>query len=316
MNSLIRIGSRGSALALVQANGVRAALDEPTSLIIIKTTGDRNQVTPLELFGGVGVFTKELERALLRDQIDLAVHSLKDLPVEQPVGLIMGAIPMRAPPADLILIRKEALDLEQEIPVKLNATLGTSSSRRRALAANYRPDLKAVNLRGNVPTRLRKCIDGECDAIILAHAGLHRLECDLSGLVVYELNPARWPCAPGQGALGLEVRDGDQQTVARICSLEHSATRACVEAERKLLQVTGGGCHSAFGALAQIQSDQANITIAMLDDKHGFRMSQFEGANLEAAVQEATSWLISGAPPMAGFERSKEWLCRTLPVSS
>ncbi len=313
---MIRIGSRGSALALVQANGVMAALGEGTSLTIIKTTGDNNQETPLELFGGVGVFTKELERALLRDQIDLAVHSLKDLPVEQPAGLRMGAIPMRAPPADLLLVRKEALDLEQEFPVKHNAILGTSSSRRRSLAANYRPDLKAVNLRGNVPTRLRKCVDGECDAIILAHAGLHRLECDLSHLAVFELNPFRWPCAPGQGALGLEVREGDENTITRISCLEHPETRACVDAERMLLQITGGGCHSAFGALAQVQSTKANITIAMLDDTHGFRLSQFEGINLEAAVQEAVSWLTKGAPPMSELNNSTEWLCRPLPVSS
>jgi hydroxymethylbilane synthase len=316
VTSIIRIGSRGSALALVQANGVRAALGDLTSLTVIKTTGDNNQETPLELFGGVGVFTKELERALLRDQIDLAVHSLKDLPVEQPAGLCMGAIPSRAPPADLLLVRKEALDLDQEFPVKHNAILGTSSSRRRALAANYRPDIRAVNLRGNVPTRLRKCVDGECDAIILAHAGLHRLECDLSNLVVFELNPFSWPCAPGQGALGLEVREGDEKTIARLSCLEHSQTRACVDAERMLLQVTGGGCHSAFGALAQVQATQANITIAMLDDAYGFRLSQFEGINLDAVVQEAVRWLNTGAPPMAGLNNSKEWLCRPLPVSS
>jgi len=316
MTSKIRIGSRGSALALVQANSVLDALGDPSSLTIIKTRGDKNQETPLELFGGVGVFTKELERALLRDEVDLAVHSLKDLPVEQPPGLIMGAIPSRAPSADLLLVREDALDLTKELPLRQGAVLGTSSSRRRALASHYRPDLKAVNLRGNVPTRLRKCIDGECDALILAHAGLHRLNCELAPLVAFELNTNCWPCAPGQGALGLEVREGDQETIARISLMEHPDTRACVEAERMLLQLTGGGCHSAFGALAKVSPTHARITIAMQDEVYGFRMSYFESQQLDQAVDKAAAWLTRGAPPITETKNSKEWLCRPLPASS
>ena len=317
MNPLIRIGTRGSALALVQANLVQKALGEPTTISIYKTTGDKRQDIPLDLFSGVGVFTKELEHALLANTIDLAVHSLKDLPVEQPDGLCMGAIPTRAPPADLILVRPDALDTSLEIPVKLGAKLGTSSNRRRTLATEYRPDLLPVNLRGNVPTRLRKCIEGECDALILAHAGLQRLGIDLSPLVAFELNPLYWPCAPGQGALGLETRRNDEATLIRISVMEHPITRACVEAERALLQVTGGGCHSAFGAWADIQTNKASVTITIHDQKQGFRLAHFAARSLPEATMEAKSWLIDGAPKSSADPRTKEeWLCRSLPASS
>jgi hydroxymethylbilane synthase len=317
MKPLIRIGTRGSALALVQAHLVQATLGEHTTINIYKTTGDKRQDLPLDLVTGVGLFTKELERALLANTIDLAVHSLKDLPVAQPDGLSMGAIPERAPAADLILIRPDALDLSQKIPIRLGATLGTSSTRRRVLAAEYRPDLIPVNLRGNVPTRLRKCIDGECDALILAHAGLHRLGADLSPLVAFELNPRMWPCAPGQGALGLETRTDDVDTLSRVQEMEHPPTRAAITAERGLLELTGGGCHSAFGAWANIQNDFASVTIALHDDTQGFRRAHFSATDLTAAVINATAWLQAGAPALPSNTRTdKEWLCRTLPASS
>ena len=134
----------------------------------------------------------------------------------------MAAMPERAPAADLLLIRPDAVDLDRTVPIREGATLGTSSSRRRSLAAHYRPDLEAVNLRGNVPTRLKKCVAGECDALVLAHAGLHRLGLDLAPLMAFELNPALWPCAPGQGALGLELRASDATRWPTLTRLELS----------------------------------------------------------------------------------------------
>ena len=317
MTRPLRIGTRGSALALFQARYVQAELGVPSELVICSTTGDENPTARLDLVGGVGLFTKELERALLADEIDLAVHSLKDLPVQQPPGLVMATMPERAPAADLLLIRPDALDPTRQIPVREGATLGTSSSRRRSLAAHYRPDLRAVNLRGNVPTRLKKCIAGECDALVLAHAGLQRLALDLAPLVAFELNPARWPCAPGQGALGLELRASDAARWPTLTRLEHPPTRACVEAERHLLEVSGGGCHSAFGAWASLHEGQASIDVALADEVHGFRRASFTAPELAQAVPKAADWLRAGAPPLETTSQAQEeWLCRPAPVSS
>ena len=317
MRPVLRIGTRGSALALVQSRGIQAVLGIPSELVILKTTGDQNPEARLDLVGGVGLFTKELERALLAHEVDLAVHSLKDLPVEQPPGLVLGTMPARAPAADLLLIRPDALDTDLEVPVKSGATLGTSSSRRRALAEHYRPDLEAVNLRGNVPTRLKKCIAGECDALVLAQAGLQRLGADLSPLLAFELNPSRWPCAPGQGALGLELRQEDVGAWPRLTRLEDPATRACVEAERHLLQVSGGGCHSAFGAWAHLHQGGASIHVALSDEIHGFRLSHFSATKLPLAVETAAQWVGQGAPPVPHPPRDQEdWLCRPAPARS
>ncbi len=339
---VIRIGTRGSALALVQARWVQAALPGPSEIIIIRTTGDVRQDVRLDLVGGVGLFTKEIERALLDGEIDLAVHSLKDLPVEQPAGLVLGAIPARAPVADLLLVRPDALDLERDIPLREGVRVGTSSTRRIALLAGVRPDLEAVPLRGNVPTRIRKCaedrpptgsddaepsavVDGdtvlpgpsECEAVLLAQAGIQRLQQDLGGLVAMQLNPAFWPCAPGQGALGLEIRADDPDTAARVATLDHPETRACVEAERRLLQISGGGCHSAFGAWASLDGDLASLHVALLTPEGALRLQRFAAPALSEARDSAAAWLEAGAPDVAPLQRSAEdWLCRAAPAWS
>jgi hydroxymethylbilane synthase len=314
---VIRIGTRGSALALVQARWVQAHLPGESEIVIIRTTGDRRQDVRLDLVGGVGLFTKEIERALLDGEVDLAVHSLKDLPVEQPPGLVLGATPVRAPVADLLLVRPEALDLEQEIPLREGALVGSSSTRRVALLAGVRPDLRTEALRGNVPTRIDKCVAGVCDATLLAHAGLARLKQDLKGLHAFELNPAFWPCAPGQGALGLELRADDAETAARLAPLNDPVTQACVGAERRLLQISGGGCHSAFGTWASVDGARALLHMALLTPEGALRLRRFGAPELGDSLGEAGAWLRAGAPAVAPLERTAEdWLCRTAPAWS
>lgn len=312
---VIRIGTRGSALALTQARQVQAALDGPSEIVVIKTTGDRRQDVRLDLVGGVGLFTKEIERALLAGEVDLAVHSLKDLPVEQPSGLVLGAIPERAPVSDLLLVHPRALQPDATVPLREGATVGTSSTRRRALLAGLRPDAEPVALRGNVPTRIRKCAEGECDAVLLAQAGLQRLRADLQGLVPYQMHPAAWPCAPGQGALGLEIRQDDAEILARLAPMDHVETRICVTAERRLLQISGGGCHSAFGAWAELGERRARIHLALLTPQGLLRRRRLEAATMDAARDLAGAWLVAGAP--AGDEPQPEaWLCRPAPAWS
>jgi hydroxymethylbilane synthase len=339
---VIRIGTRGSALALWQARYVQSQLEGPSELVIIRTKGDQRQDVRLDLVGGVGLFTREIERALLDEEIDLAVHSLKDLPVEQPPGLVLGATPPRAPVSDLLLIRPEALDPSREIPLKEGALVGTSSTRRVALLAGLRPDLRTEALRGNVPTRIKKCAEGRPPAAfggadradgtdgaaahphpeapvatLLARAGLERLEQDLMGLEAFELNPAFWPCAPGQGALGLEIRVDDQATARRLAPLNHPETQACVETERRLLQISGGGCHSAFGAWASEAEGAALLHMALLTPEGALRLRRFEGPALDAIRDEAAAWLRDGAPEVEPLLRHPEdWLCRPAPAWS
>ena len=314
---VIRIGTRGSALALVQARWVQARLPGESEIVIIRTTGDKRQDVRLDLVGGVGLFTREIERALLAGEIDLAVHSLKDLPVEQPPGLVLGAIPERAPVADLLLVRPDALDHSQPLSLRQGARVGTSSTRRVALLAGVRPDLEAVAIRGNVPTRLRKCLEGQCDVVLLAQAGIQRLNQDLGGLVPLQLNPVFWPCAPGQGALGLEIRADDAATADRLASLEHPESRACVEAERRLLQISGGGCHSAFGAWASREDGVARLHMALLTPEGDLRLRRFEDPQLAAVRDRAGAWLQAGAPVVSPLERTPEdWLCRAAPAWS
>ncbi len=314
---VIRIGTRGSALALVQARWVQAHLPGDSEIVIIKTTGDARQDVRLDLVGGVGLFTKEIERALLAGEVDLAVHSLKDLPVEHPPGLVLGAIPERAPVADLLLVRADAVEPNEEIPLVPGARVGTSSTRRVALLKGARPDLLTVAIRGNVPTRIRKCLEGRCEAVLLARAGIQRMNADISGMIPYQLNPAFWPCAPGQGALGLEIRSDDPEVAARVTTLDHPVSRACAAAERRLLQISGGGCHSAFGAWVALDGGRARLHLALLTPEGALRLRRFEAAGLEPIIDEAGAWLQSGAPRVEPLVRSAEdWLCRPAPAWS
>jgi hydroxymethylbilane synthase len=249
MAQVLRIGTRGSRLARWQSGWVAGELRRlhpglVVELVEIRTAGDRDRNSPLAAIGGVGLFTKEIQRALLDGRVEVAVHSLKDLPTLEVPGLVLGAVPARERSADaLIAPRHRTL---ADLPA--GARVGTSSLRRRAMLLHARPDLRVENLRGNVETRLRAADDGALDAVVLAEAGLSRL--GLAAHVTERLGPPGFLPAVGQGALGLECRGDDATTLGRLAPLDDPDARRAVVAERALLAELGGGCVLPLGALA------------------------------------------------------------------
>jgi len=240
----LRIGSRGSQLALWQANHIASLLRAKRHTVdiqIIKTTGDRLQEVTFAQVGSKGMFTKEIEEALAAGSIDLAVHSLKDLPTELPESFELAATPQRADPRD-VFVSKNYANLAS---LPAGARMGTSSQRRRAQLKAIRPDLVVVEFRGNVDTRLRKLDEGQVDAILLAAAGLDRLE--RAEWIRERLDPADFCPAAGQGALGIETRKDDRDTIAALAFLDDMHTRFAVTAERAALAALGGGCQVPIG---------------------------------------------------------------------
>ena len=263
----LRLGTRGSLLAKTQSQLVASELEKrhkglAVELIILKTSGDSIQDKPLYEFGGKGLFTKELDQALLRNDIDLAVHSFKDVPVTQPLvaveDLVIAAVPQREDPRDVFccLITRQVADLPRE------AKVGTSSLRRKCQLLAIRPDLKIDVLRGNIDTRLRKLRDAAFDAIILAAAGLRR-----TGLFneaeMEMLDPDQMLPAPGQGALAIQCRRNDERTRELLSVLDHRDTERAVTAERIIVQTLGGDCHSPIGALAEIDGDDMKLRVVV-----------------------------------------------------
>jgi hydroxymethylbilane synthase len=264
------IGTRGSVLALWQAEWVRAQLLEAHSgltveLMVIKTTGDKILDVPLAKVGGKGLFVKEIEEALLDKRADLAVHSVKDVPAELPEGLHLAGMPSREDPRDALVSREDVV-LDQ---LPSGARVGTSSLRRAAQLLNLRPDLRIESLRGNVDTRLRKLKSEGFDAIVLAAAGLKRME--LSHVITEYLSPEQMLPAVGQGALGIETRVDDPFTNLMVASLVHHPTMVTVGAERAFLKRLEGGCQVPIGAHANMDGEE--ITVAgMLADVEGRRL--------------------------------------------
>jgi len=264
MRRPLRLGTRGSDLALWQARRVTGLigdrLDLECTIEIIKTRGDRIQDVAFRKMEGKGFFTKELQDALDQNRIDLVVHSLKDLPTDEPDGLEIAAIPERADPADMVLALPGRLDPTHANPLGLPAgrVLGTSSLRRAAQALVRNPGIEVRALRGNVPTRVRKLQEGNYDAILLAAAGVRRLNLDLEGLECRELPPEVMLPAPGQGALAIETRAADPAT-RRLAELHDHRVARCVGAERRLLELLGGGCHLPLGCLAT--EDESGIRL-------------------------------------------------------
>jgi hydroxymethylbilane synthase len=245
----IRLGTRGSTLALAQAGSVAAALREVgarVEIVSMRTEGDRRLDARLADVGGKGLFVREIERALLAKRVDLAVHSLKDLPAETPDGLELAAFPPREDPCDVLVTRTDArLD---DLPA--GTVIGTSSLRRRALILAARPDVSVVPLRGNVDTRLAKLADGECDGVVLAAAGLHRLA--LTPAHVCRLDVETFVPAVGQGTLALEIRDGDASIRDLVAGLNDPSTATCARAERAYLRRLGASCHTPMAGHATL----------------------------------------------------------------
>ncbi len=248
--STIRIGTRGSALAMWQARFLQSELaryDLASELVIIKTRGDQIQHLSFDKIEGKGFFTKELEDALLDGSVDVAVHSMKDMPTEQPPGLCLTAVSYRANPADMLLIRPDAVDNGQPLRLKTGASVGTSAARRKALALDLQPGLTTVDIRGNVPTRLEKLRDGACDALFLAAAGLERLQLDVSDLVVRPLEPREFVPAPAQGVLAYQTLSAHVGLRRLLKQIHRSEVVSCTNVERQVLKLMGGGCHLPLG---------------------------------------------------------------------
>ena len=281
MSKLV-IATRGSQLALWQAHHVRDCLLglEPgleIELKIIKTRGDKILDVPLAQVGGKGLFVKEIEEALLDGTADLAVHSIKDVPMVLPDSLVLGCVPKREVYTDCLCSEKyTSLD---ELP--RGARVGTSSLRRQSQLLAMRPDLEVLNLRGNVDTRLRKLREGQFDAILLASAGLVRL--GLKATHMTPLDPASFVPAVGQGALGIECRSADERVLGLVKKLEDYETRVCVEAERGFLTGLDGGCQVPIGAHAVLSGETVSLDglVAEVDGSRIFR-DQLSGPASEA----------------------------------
>ncbi len=251
----MKLGTRKSRLALTQSGMIATALGPDVELVGIESEGDRIVDAPLVGPLAKGFFTESLESALRRGEIDLAVHSLKDLPVDEAAGLVVAAIPPREGAADVLVVRAEAWRNGGSLPLAAFAKVGSTSTRRQALLRAWGQTLDIVPLRGNVTTRIERLRQGRFDAIVLAEAGLRRLgaftpggEVDLKGLKVFRLDTIAWPCAPGQGALAVQCRADDIATRTRLATLHDPATAAAVSQERQWLARLGGGCSLPFGA--------------------------------------------------------------------
>ena len=270
MDSSIKIGTRASKLALWQANWVQSTLNEKfpdrkVELVTIKTKGDKILDVPLAKVGGKGLFVKEIEQALLESRIDLAVHSMKDMPAEIPQGLCIGAIPQREDPAD-ILVSKDALAFCE---LKRGAVIGTSSLRRAAQLRHARPDIVIEPLRGNLDTRLKKLQTENLDAIVLAAAGIKRLS--LEHHITEYLQADIMLPAVGQGALCIEMRQKDPTIGPMLAALDHTISRAVVLGERAFLNRLGGSCQVPIAGHGEILADTFSLT-GLVADVDGSRI--------------------------------------------
>jgi len=301
----LRIATRSSPLALWQADHVasllRQAAGVDAELVHVSTMGDRDRSESLATFGGIGVFTREVQRAVLDGRADLAVHSLKDLPTEPAEGLVLAAVPARAPRFDAIILpfgaspSDDAASALAALPG--HARVGTGSPRRRAQLLRLRPDLRLEDVRGNIDTRLRKLDEGHYDAIVLAEAGLVRL--GLDGRISARLTPPQFMPAVGQGALGLECRSDDAETLTVLKLLDDVWTRAEVSAERAALAGLRAGCHAPVGAYAELDGGRLRLEVVVLSGDGRTRFAE-SGKGEPAGAAElgrriATTLLATGA---------------------
>jgi len=284
MPSTLKIGTRGSKLALWQAEFTRNELARAgveSELVIIKTQGDLVQNLSFDKLEGKGFFTKEIEDALLRGEIDLAVHSMKDLPTSQPEGLAITAVSYRDNPADWLMVRRESVVSGKIFKLKEGAIVGTSANRRKAQLLDYRPDVQLKDIRGNVPTRLEKLRAGDFDAIFLAAAGVSRLGLDLSDFEVVELNPREFVPAPAQGVLAWQTNRDDTQTRLILKKIHHPEISALTNVERRVLQLMDGGCQLPLGAHCE-RDATGNF--------HAFAACEISGTMRRAQLSSSTSF--------------------------
>lgn len=268
MERKIIIGSRGSDLALWQANHILRKVQKlglTAEIKIITTQGDAIQDLSFDKLEGKGFFTKEIEDALLKKEIDLAVHSHKDLPTTSPEGLKIAAVSEREDAAELVLIRKESVDNGQKFAFKKHAIVGTSSARRKSQLLAFRKDIKIEDLRGNVPTRIQKLRDKKYDAIMLAAAGVERLHIDLSEFKVLRLDPKEFIPAPAQGVLGLQIREDDHELFEYINKLNSEKVEDIIGVERMVLNLFDGGCQLPLGVYCIKEDNKFKVWTSKAD---------------------------------------------------
>ena len=280
MSATIIIGSRGSDLALWQAHYTKDLLEakgQTVEIKIIKTQGDKIQHLSFDKMEGKGFFTKELEDCLLSGEIDLAVHSHKDLPTTNPPGLKIAAVSYRENCSETLLIRPEAYDPSAKFRLKASAITGTSSHRRKSQLLHHRPDLIINDLRGNVPTRIGKLIDKQYDAIVLASAGLKRLNLQPEGLIRFELRPIDFIPAPAQGVLAYQIRENDSTLDAIVKQLHNEDVYRCISVERGVLNRLDGGCQLPLGVYCEEDSQgfHSYASLQPLDGKAYRRFYHF-----------------------------------------
>ncbi len=291
------IASRGSALALWQANWVKSRLEETcrirAEICVIKTTGDKHPELSLTRSGTKGLFTKEIEEALLACEADLAVHSFKDLPNDQPQGLTVAAFLEREDARDVLISR----DNRPFSELPRNARIGTSSLRRQSQLRDLRPDLKFTNLRGNLDTRLKKVERGDCDALVVAAAGIHRLR--FRDRITEYFSPQQICPAVGQGVIAIEIRENEEEIAQKVRTLDHEGTRITTQAERAFLRKLGGGCQTPIAAYGTLQNGKIHLQ-GIVADQNGERLMRATAdgpapSAEELGIQLAEDFLAKGA---------------------
>lgn len=294
----IRIGSRGSDLALWQAHFVKDQLEKlghEVTIQIIITKGDRIQNLSFDKIEGKGFFTKEIEEALLRKEVDLAVHSHKDLETTNPDGLIIGAVSYRENPADLLLIHEKAYDISQPFSLKKNAVIGTSAARRKSQLLRLRPDCTIHDLRGNVPTRVQKLRDGNYDAIVLAAAGVERLKLDLTGIYTVQFSAEDFIPAPAQGVLGLQIREEDAELAEALKAIHHADVAESISVERDVMRLLQGGCQLPLGVFCKKENSQFQVLVSYSQSaSEPATVSSYEEASMNGLAEKIVSDLKRG----------------------
>ncbi len=288
-NRIIKIGTRGSRLALAQTDDVIGLLraihpDINFEKVIVKTEGDIDHSSSLEKIGGVGLFTKQIEKVLLDGTIDVAVHSAKDLPSQMTEGLIIGAVPIRENNGDVWITKNN----KRFADILIGSRIGTGSPRRAALVLNARPDLKVGNIRGNIETRLRKLDEGQYDALIMAYAGLKRI--GLENKITEALPPERFLPAAGQGALAVQVRRNDVYIIDVVHPIDDPSSHRCLSIERLLLYGLQAGCSAPVGGWARIENNRIKLSAAVLDKTGKKRLN----ADNESDIETSDNNIVDG----------------------